>query len=223
MGNSKFFNVPTGKNASAFCTNVDSSSDEDLFDKWSKIQTTPSSTVTTTMSTNGYHYDKRPKIIKDNEKNNHFDKRHSSSLEIENFEQAPLYVAIIVYVQYAILVIFGYFRDLLRTIRLANDFNCPQESSSMKVIQFAYLLVNNAFLQFLGFCTVIFRFRSVLHEKFVRSYSWFMESTDMLGSRIRCHTSGTKNWQFWMDVWVKIPSIFFSFLLSSNLHLKEYW
>lgn len=57
----------------------------------------------------------------------------------ETFEQPPLIVAVLTYFGYAILVLFGYFRDFLRATGIEKNKNA-QELPKQKVRRFAFVV-----------------------------------------------------------------------------------
>lgn len=149
-----------GSKTRSICTTADSSSDDDIFEirarsKSSSFNNHQPSSMVTSPPLNGYHSKKQKPPITDNNFrttddllndkyygpystycNSDHDINNvviTNSSENESFEQAPLYIAILVYLQYAVLVIFGYFRDFLRNIGIADDVNCPKEGRKLKV------------------------------------------------------------------------------------------
>ncbi|KAG9344278.1 hypothetical protein JZ751_010947 [Albula glossodonta] len=73
---------------------------------------------------NGYH--------KTDQKNGTANGVHSDPRASESFEQAPLYVAVMTYLGFGIVTLFGYFRDFLRAVGL-EKCHLAQERAEQKV------------------------------------------------------------------------------------------
>ena len=58
---------------------------------------------------------------------------------VESFEDTPLYIAVLTYLGYAILILFGHFRDLLRKWKLEK---VPMASEPLKTVSILQISIN---------------------------------------------------------------------------------
>jgi serine palmitoyltransferase len=102
-------------------------------------------------------------FLKQESRSNCFNLKRSSQ---ESFEEAPLWAAIVTYIGYGILNIFGWIRDFLRAIGLekntgAKDSNPPVNFALFLNIYKAFFFINFFLAQqnsvYKGLCSIILR------------------------------------------------------------------
>ena len=79
--------------------------------------------------------------------NNHSSKiKHNNnehSLQYEEFEETPLHAAILTYISYAILCLFGWLRDFLRQSNIERKRGNTDPNASLVIIQVLVCFLNS--------------------------------------------------------------------------------
>lgn len=89
-----------------------------------------------------------------NYKSENITNKDDENLQCEEFEETPLYAAILTYLSYAILCLFGWLRDFLRNSNIEKKRGAVDPNAAL-VCSFLCLTFRFIFSYPIGFCTFI--------------------------------------------------------------------
>ena len=98
------------------------------------------------------------------------------SLQNEEFEETPLYAAILTYLSYSILCLFGWLRDFLRQSRIEKKRGAVDPNASLVRICHVLSLVDCVDVRS-GFCSALPKLWELLHTKHVHACTRYFQSS----------------------------------------------
>jgi len=93
----------------------------------------------------------------------------------EEFEETPYIIALLCYLSYVILTIFGHLRDFMRNTGLEKNKSAVEKNREVRTYWLSSSLYNTCCL--LGLRSAISKFRELLHAKCISENLSRLEST----------------------------------------------
>lgn len=133
----------------------------------------------------------------------------------EQFEETPLLVAILTYIGYGLLVLFGYMREMRRYFRFEKSVCAvePEKTRVSCIVVFNWTKtagvsdMKRFWTFFSGVCPVISKLRKFLYTKSVHADSWLLEPAYMQRSWRQIRYPWSPFERLWLDLSVRFTSI----------------
>ena len=97
-------------------------------------------------------------------------------LQNEEFEETPLYAAILTYLSYSILCLFGWLRDFMRQSGIEKKRGAVDPNASL-VRTCPVLCLSDSIDVHSGFCSALSKLWELLHTKYVHARSGYFQSS----------------------------------------------